>query len=291
MCEQCIARTNSWGEVLPGFALIRATADGSIMERGDWGLVQMNDPSFYWPSTPRPDPFYNFTDEQINALTPEQEKEMDFWHEEVEEFIDCLISNQVNISDYEGDILDVDGDLDLPGIHLTEFFRLLLAIQKVGGPVYEQLWDSERTKNECNFTTDRQTGAFAVFGFLYHFLGTYIQQNPQPTYRDYDEEGFENTSLIDQVNKGFGFSWADTHKFQLRAPVGQDYRSNILEYYLDLGNIEAVSTIHMIGDGEPSCDYIYSIVGGLGKEEVIDGTALGVATAIKAAYNKRYGGC
>ena len=28
MCEQCVARTNSWGEILPGFALMRPTAEG-----------------------------------------------------------------------------------------------------------------------------------------------------------------------------------------------------------------------------------------------------------------------
>lgn len=53
MCEQCIVNPLYFGEVLPGWFLIRARRQGSMMEVGDWGMVQCNDPTFVWSSTPK----------------------------------------------------------------------------------------------------------------------------------------------------------------------------------------------------------------------------------------------
>lgn len=55
MCEQCLAETESWGEPIPGWFLVRATRPGDEMKLGDWGLVWCNDPSYTWSINPRPD--------------------------------------------------------------------------------------------------------------------------------------------------------------------------------------------------------------------------------------------
>lgn len=44
MCEQCSAATVTYGTVVPGVILARATAKGLSMEPGDWGLIRCNDP-------------------------------------------------------------------------------------------------------------------------------------------------------------------------------------------------------------------------------------------------------
>ena len=56
MCEQCVAEARDWGEVLPGWTLIRASRDGNTMKADQWGLVSGNDPDFWWTVTPRPRP-------------------------------------------------------------------------------------------------------------------------------------------------------------------------------------------------------------------------------------------
>jgi len=53
--------------VLPGYFLVRATKDGWIMQKGDWGLVRQNDPDYWWSLTPVEDPLHGLTDEQIDA--------------------------------------------------------------------------------------------------------------------------------------------------------------------------------------------------------------------------------
>ena len=52
MCEQCCAKTESYGEVFPGWVLVRATVNGMEMRAGQWGLVQFDDPLFIWTETP-----------------------------------------------------------------------------------------------------------------------------------------------------------------------------------------------------------------------------------------------
>jgi len=53
MCEQCLVNPLYFGEVLPGWYLIRARRDGDIMKVGDWGMIQCNDPTFVWETTPK----------------------------------------------------------------------------------------------------------------------------------------------------------------------------------------------------------------------------------------------
>jgi len=73
MCEQCCAETVAYeGEVLPGYLLVRATKDGRVMKKDDWGLVHCNDPAFWWSMTPVPDPTDGMTDEQIDSLRDPQ---------------------------------------------------------------------------------------------------------------------------------------------------------------------------------------------------------------------------
>jgi len=57
MCMQCQCATASFGEVLPGFYLVRARRDeygkdDDSMKTKDWGLVQSNDPCIIWQETP-----------------------------------------------------------------------------------------------------------------------------------------------------------------------------------------------------------------------------------------------
>lgn len=52
MCEQCLVNPLYFGEVLPGYILIRARRKSEYIEVGDWGLVEANDPTYVWKSIP-----------------------------------------------------------------------------------------------------------------------------------------------------------------------------------------------------------------------------------------------
>ena len=52
MCEQCLVNPIEYGEVLPGWFLIRATKDGMLMNAGEFGLVQTNSPAFTFSQVP-----------------------------------------------------------------------------------------------------------------------------------------------------------------------------------------------------------------------------------------------
>ena len=67
MCEQCSAKTYSFGEVLPGWSLVRATRDGLWMKADDWGLVRMNDPDFVWSTVLVPAP-HEANDAHLDVL-------------------------------------------------------------------------------------------------------------------------------------------------------------------------------------------------------------------------------
>lgn len=58
MCEQCTADTEDFGEVVPSWRLCRARKTGNFMKAGDWGLVDFDNPDFYWKSTPVLDPTF-----------------------------------------------------------------------------------------------------------------------------------------------------------------------------------------------------------------------------------------
>lgn len=54
MCEQCLVNPLYFGEVVPGWFLIRARRASDDMKVGEWGLVQVNDPAFTWSSKIEP---------------------------------------------------------------------------------------------------------------------------------------------------------------------------------------------------------------------------------------------
>lgn len=70
MCEQCLTWPISFGEPLRGFWLLRARRDGNDWKKGEWGLVQCNDPTFIWKTTPvvGSDKVFPYTDEFANAF-------------------------------------------------------------------------------------------------------------------------------------------------------------------------------------------------------------------------------
>lgn len=79
MCEQCNVNPLYFGEPLPGWYLIRARRDGIVMKKGQWGLLQCNNPDFIWDTTPTQDPLFGITDEdeeerRFNTLTDEEKE-------------------------------------------------------------------------------------------------------------------------------------------------------------------------------------------------------------------------
>lgn len=85
MCEQCLVNPLMFGEVLPGWYLMRARRKSSMMEVGDWGLVRCNDPDFVWSTSPIPDPTFGLTDDQINSLPDGITKEFNLRCDKFEE--------------------------------------------------------------------------------------------------------------------------------------------------------------------------------------------------------------
>lgn len=58
MCEQCLTWPVSFGQPLPGYTLMRARRDGNEWMKGEWALIECNDPTFRWKTTPTPNPAY-----------------------------------------------------------------------------------------------------------------------------------------------------------------------------------------------------------------------------------------
>jgi len=82
MCEQCQAETIDIGEIGPGWLLCVATKDGDMMKKGDYGFIRCNNPDFIIPASlkPFPNPFQDYTDEQLDNLTDEEnDKFCDFY--------------------------------------------------------------------------------------------------------------------------------------------------------------------------------------------------------------------
>lgn len=55
MCEMCECDREYYGEPIPGWHLGRARKDGDVLKAGEWFLVTMNSPSFWWYVKPIPD--------------------------------------------------------------------------------------------------------------------------------------------------------------------------------------------------------------------------------------------
>lgn len=65
MCEQCTFHAIPLGTAVPGWGLVRALRG---TRTGQFGLVEMNDPTFWFPQVPEPDPIHDWPDDRINAL-------------------------------------------------------------------------------------------------------------------------------------------------------------------------------------------------------------------------------
>jgi len=93
MCEQCLAKTVMYvgpdkQEVLPDYFLVRATQDGSIMKKDDWGIVKSNSPDYIWSITPVSDPCDGLSEEQEDALPQDSFEEFYKAVENLEEALD-----------------------------------------------------------------------------------------------------------------------------------------------------------------------------------------------------------
>jgi hypothetical protein len=102
MCEQCMAETKCYGEVMPHWWLVQATKEGWMMKPGDFGLVYINDPDFVWSPDfmPMIDPTFDLTDEQQDVMTEEQNKEWDVFYDrvtEIEKHFDCEPTTGYNL--------------------------------------------------------------------------------------------------------------------------------------------------------------------------------------------------
>ncbi|MBK3780432.1 hypothetical protein G3A43_09355 [Paraburkholderia aspalathi] len=73
MCEQCLTQaTMVVKDVIPGFSLMRATQDGDSWKSGWYGLVEINDPTVVFEGPLLRDLSEGMTDEQINALSDDE---------------------------------------------------------------------------------------------------------------------------------------------------------------------------------------------------------------------------
>jgi hypothetical protein len=88
MCDQCLTNSLYFGEVLPGYQLIRARRKSDMMNVGDWGLVICNDPDYVWSSVPVMDPTSGMTDDQMKQYFAEDSSRSVFFTPD--EFIDAL---------------------------------------------------------------------------------------------------------------------------------------------------------------------------------------------------------
>lgn len=95
MCMQCVAKSKNYGAVVPGLFLVRATktVDNEIFDsghhhwtKGQWGLVQSNDPDIFWDDEPQIEPHTDLTEEEINALSVMSNLTWAKWHKKVQRF-------------------------------------------------------------------------------------------------------------------------------------------------------------------------------------------------------------
>jgi hypothetical protein len=76
MCEQCLTNPISFGDPLEGWVLMRARRDGNDWMKGEWALIECNDPTFRWTMTPVPSPTFGITEAEEDAwfeAHPEEE--------------------------------------------------------------------------------------------------------------------------------------------------------------------------------------------------------------------------
>lgn len=72
MCLQCCTEAESFSEVIPGWALMRATKDAfpgasdPEWRTGEWGLIQSNDPDYIFDLEMVTDPTFEMSDQDLD---------------------------------------------------------------------------------------------------------------------------------------------------------------------------------------------------------------------------------
>lgn len=92
MCLQCSVASVSFGEILPGWYLQRATRDDELGDdtwpKDWWALVEVNDPTFVFETTPELDPTHSVA---YSDFTEEQNKSLELWCRKARKFQNELI--------------------------------------------------------------------------------------------------------------------------------------------------------------------------------------------------------
>lgn len=68
MCEQCNTDAMNYGELMPGWFLMKAQKDGVRWKAGEWALIRASDPVATWTSTPTPNPAFGLDEAAEDAL-------------------------------------------------------------------------------------------------------------------------------------------------------------------------------------------------------------------------------
>ncbi|MEX3984092.1 hypothetical protein AB4Y45_34625 [Paraburkholderia sp. EG287A] len=76
--------------VVPGFNLMLAAGGSEHWPKGWYGLVEQNDPSLVFEGPLLQDPTWGWTDDAINAMSPETDVEQERFFAIVEKFEDAL---------------------------------------------------------------------------------------------------------------------------------------------------------------------------------------------------------
>lgn len=91
MCECCSAEVDEWNIGPLGWVLCRATSDGNLMKKGQWGLVESNDPTYIWTPKPMIDPVMGVvTDADWQKVTEAQFAESNIFEDEAAIFAKAL---------------------------------------------------------------------------------------------------------------------------------------------------------------------------------------------------------
>jgi hypothetical protein len=93
MCEQCSAEVDDYGHPLDGWMLCQATRDAD-MKKGQWGLVECNDPTYVWTQKPMIDPLMGaITDDDWAKVTDIQMAESEIFEDAVALFSEELVAD------------------------------------------------------------------------------------------------------------------------------------------------------------------------------------------------------
>lgn len=98
MCEQCSAETVELGYLFPskenhtGWRVVRATRKGNMMDDGDLGLVQSDDPDYVIPCTVKciKDPSFDMSDEEFDNMSDEVSVQHDLFLDWAYHVSSCL---------------------------------------------------------------------------------------------------------------------------------------------------------------------------------------------------------